>query len=108
MQEPGNGGDWSRGRDALTNQYAPDSGAATTAHPGSSQRFGVGRVLGTGFAVWFRNLIPFLLITALFNAPPWIWAASVVHGDQTLETLRAASQALQIARFLTIPLNVFV
>jgi uncharacterized membrane protein len=68
----------------------------------------VGRVLGTGFAVWFRNLIPFLMITTLFHAPPWIWAVSVAHGEQTLETLRAAGQAFLIATALTIPLNVFV
>lgn len=79
-----------------------------TGEPEARQRFGVGRVLGTGFAVWFRNLIPFLVITALFYAPPWIWAVSVVHGEQTVGTLQAAAQAFLIASLLTIPLNVFV
>ena len=77
-------------------------------HPDASQSFGVGRVLQTGFAVWFRNLIPFLLITALFYALPWIWAVSVVHGEHTVKTLAAAYQAFAIATLLTIPLNVFV
>lgn len=106
--EDGGGRVWSRGRDALASQYASRGRAATTKHPGASQTFGVGRVLGTGFVVWFRNLTPFLLITALFYAPPWIWAVSVVHGEQTVKTLHAATQAFTIATFLTIPLNVFV
>jgi hypothetical protein len=72
------------------------------------QSFRVGKVLGTGCAVWGRNLVPFLLITALFYAPPWIWAATVVHGEHTLETVRSASKALVLATYLTIPLNVFV
>ncbi|HEY0480051.1 MAG TPA: hypothetical protein VGD37_21170 [Kofleriaceae bacterium] len=65
-------------------------------------------MLSTGCAVWGRNLVPFLLITALFYAPPWIWAATAVHGEHTLETVRSASKALVIATYLTIPLNVFV
>ena len=39
--------------------------------------FGVGNVLATGFRVWFRNIIPFLVITALFYVPLSLWTASV-------------------------------
>ncbi|HEX3479530.1 MAG TPA: hypothetical protein VHT91_31120 [Kofleriaceae bacterium] len=71
-------------------------------------KFGVGNVLAIGFRIWLRNLVPFLLITGLFYAVPWIWAASVVHGEPTLESLPLAASALGIATMLAIPLNVLV
>jgi len=110
MNEPGDEGDrgWSRGRDALASDYASLRRAETADRIATGPSFGVGRVLATGFAVWFRNLIPFLLITALFYAPPWIWAVSVLHGAPTTATLLAANHAFLTATFLTIPLNVFV
>lgn len=71
--------------------------------------FGIGNVLGTGFRVWLRNLIPFLLITGLFHAPPWLWALSAVHGsDGTSESLLHAAQVVQWASYLNLPLGVFV
>lgn len=111
MHETGDGGEraWSRGRDALTSDeasYDRAAGTGRTAPPG--QAFGVGRVLATSFAVWFRNLLPFLLITVLFYAPPWIWGMSLVYGEQTPETLHAASESLEFVILLTVPLNVFV
>lgn len=72
-------------------------------------RFGIGNVLGAGFRVWFRNLIPFLLITGLFYAPPWLWALSAVHGgDGTPESVLHAAHVVQWASYLTLPLDVFV
>jgi len=70
--------------------------------------FGVGNVMGTGFRVWFRNLIPFLLITAIFYAPPWLWAASALQADPTPENLRHVSIVFISASMLTWPLNIFV
>lgn len=70
--------------------------------------FGVGNVLATGFRVWFRNIIPFLLITGLFYAAPWIWVGTVVHGDPTPENLRHATSVFGIATALTWPINIFV
>lgn len=65
------------------------------------ERFSLGKVIGTGFRVWFRNLVPFLLITAFIYAPFLIWALSIVHGDASdeqrsanLETLASASVGL--------------
>lgn len=70
--------------------------------------FGVGNVLATGFRVWFRNIVPFLLITGLFYAVPWIWAGIAAHGDPTPENLKHATFAFGLAAILTIPLNVLV
>lgn len=50
-------------------------------------QFSVGKVLGTGFGIWFKNLIPFLLITTLIFVPLILWGLSIVHGDQEIETL---------------------
>lgn len=47
--------------------------------------FSVGRVLGTGFRIWFKNLIPFLLITLLIYVPLILWGYSIVHAEQELD-----------------------
>jgi hypothetical protein len=70
--------------------------------------FGVGNVLGTGFRVWFRNLIPFLLITAIFYAPPWLWAASALSSAPTVENLEHVTRVFGVVTVLTVFLNVFV
>jgi hypothetical protein len=70
--------------------------------------FSAGNVFTTGFRVWFRNLVPFLLITAMFYALPWIWAGALAHATPTPENLHAAVQSLTIATWLTLPINVFV
>src|SRR5258705_6957206 len=73
-----------------------------------NRTFGDGNVLATGFRVWFRNIIPFLLITGLFYALPWIWVGTLVYGEPTLENLQSAARAFSIAAVLTIPLNILV
>lgn len=70
--------------------------------------FGVGNVLATGFRIWFRNLIPFLLITALLYAPPWIWVAILTHGEPTAANLQAASRGVVVALALGLPLGTLV
>jgi hypothetical protein len=70
--------------------------------------FGVGNILGTGFRVWFRNLVPFLLITAIFYAPPWIWAAIALQVQPTLENLQHVTWVFNIVTVLIMLLNVFV
>ena len=70
--------------------------------------FGVGNVMGTGFRVWFRNLIPFLLITAIFYALPWLWAASALNAEPTPENLRHASIVFGVVSLLSVFLNAFV
>lgn len=71
-------------------------------------KFGVGNVLAMGFRVWLRNLLPFLLITALFYAAPWIWAGILVHAEPTLDNLSRASAAFGIAALIGLALNVLV
>ena len=97
---------------AATDAAATSPTAATrlaVPHPAAAgRRFTVGKVLRTGCAVWVRNIVPFLLITALFYAPPWIWAASVANGEHTREALASANQVFDIATYLTMLLNVFV
>ena len=42
-----------------------------------NENFGVGAVMGTSFRVFARNLIPFLLIASVLNAPIIVWTMSV-------------------------------
>ncbi|HEX3765965.1 MAG TPA: hypothetical protein VHW23_45025 [Kofleriaceae bacterium] len=70
--------------------------------------FGVGNVLATGFRVWLRNLVPFLLLTGLFYAAPWFWVWSIVHGEPTPENFQHAASAFQIAAALTFALGILV
>lgn len=70
--------------------------------------FGVGNVLATGFKVWWRNLVPFLLITALFCAAPWIWVGSLVYGEPSLDNLQRTTAAFGIATLIGLAVNVFV
>lgn len=72
-------------------------------------RFSIGSVLGNGFRIWFKNLIPFLIITMLIYAPLLIWGITLVQGEpelfshgQKLDTFAKASLAI-------VPLsNIFV
>jgi uncharacterized membrane protein len=52
------------------------------------ERFGLGKVMGTGFRVWLRNLVPFLLITTVIYVPYVIWVVLTVQGEPTYEELR--------------------
>jgi hypothetical protein len=73
------------------------------------KRFSLGRVLGTGFRVWLRNLVPFLLITTIIYAPFLIWALSIVHGDATIQTRSADLERLASASVVLVPLlNILV
>lgn len=68
--------------------------------------FGVGSVLGTGIRVWIRNLIPFLLITALCDALPWLWIGISFHRMSSPEEFaRAGASGLALAWVLGALLN---
>jgi hypothetical protein len=71
-------------------------------------KFGVGNVLATGFRVWLRNLVPFLLITTVFYAAPWIWVGTLVYGEPTRINLQHASDAFEIAPMIGLAFNVLV
>jgi hypothetical protein len=45
-----------------------------------NERFGIGKVIGTGFGVWIKNIIPFLLLTTLVFAPLFAYLLGVVNG----------------------------
>jgi hypothetical protein len=73
--------------------------------------FGVGRVLGMGFKIWARNLIPFTVLAVLIYSPMVIWSAmlasnplahidSLLHWDLYLGLFSFASN-VAIAAVLT-------
>ena len=50
------------------------------------EKFSIGRVLGSGFGIWFKNIIPFTAITLLLFSPVIIWSAVIfsnpfAHGE---------------------------
>ncbi len=73
-----------------------------------NEHFSVGTVLGTGFRVWLRNIIPFTLITAVIYAPLIIWAVTAVSGEMTLDRVGGAVHWETYGGALSLLLNVFV
>ncbi len=45
--------------------------------------FTIGNALGTTFRVWFRNFIPFTILSAVIHLPIGIWLATMLHGSLT-------------------------
>jgi uncharacterized membrane protein len=70
--------------------------------------FGIGNVLASGFRIWARNFVPFMLITALIYAPILIWGISSVQGEITPERFLSVATMLQYVGGLTFLLNVLV
>lgn len=71
--------------------------------------FSVGRVLGTGFGIWFKNLLPFLLITTLIYVPLILWGLSIVHAEQDIELWGKAFDRFAKLSVVLIPLlNILV
>lgn len=70
--------------------------------------FGVGNVLATGFRIWFKNVVPFLLITALLYAPLWLWALSATLGEPSVENLRHLNVVLTSVAGLSWLINTLV
>jgi hypothetical protein len=68
--------------------------------------FSVGNVLGTAFRIWFKNFIPFMLITALIFTPVIIWSVSSVQGEMTLEKLEGFAQTQARVGSLALLLNI--
>jgi len=60
------------------------------------ERFSLGKVLGTGFRMWFRNLVPFLLITTIIYAPYAIWVVVTVQGQPSPAELKQIGWATMI------------
>jgi len=70
--------------------------------------FGVGNVLATGFRIWIKNFIPFMLITALIYSPVLIWGISGVQGEMTLDRIESVSKMQLGIAGLTVLLNILV
>jgi len=70
--------------------------------------FGVGNVLGTGFRIWMKNFVPFMVITALIYSPVLIWGISSVQGEMTIDRFLSVAKTMQYIGGLTILLNVLV
>lgn len=60
------------------------------------EEFTIGRVLSTGFKVWLKNIIPFLLITTVIYSPLVIWGVTAVQGELTFAKLE---RIIQFSRF---------
>lgn len=72
------------------------------------EEFTIGNVLSTGLKVWFKNLIPFLLITVVIYSPLIIWGVVSVQGDLNLEKLHRIVQFSRYSALLVLVLNCFV
>lgn len=72
------------------------------------EEFTVGRVLSTGFKIWLKNLIPFLLITVVIYSPLLIWGVLTVQGELTLAKLERIVRFSQFSALLVLVLNSFV
>jgi hypothetical protein len=71
--------------------------------------FGIGNVLATGFRIWFKNFVPFMLITALICSPVLIWIGSSAIGEiTTQERLEALINSLRYGGMLMHLLNIVV
>jgi hypothetical protein len=70
--------------------------------------FGVGNVLGSGFRIWMKNFVPFMVITALIYSPVLIWGISSVQGEMNIDRFLSAVKTMQYVGGLTILLNVLV
>jgi hypothetical protein len=70
--------------------------------------FGIGKVLATGFRIWARNFLPFILLTALIFSPLWIWGISTVQGEFDQEHLEAVVRFEKYSFPLMLLLNILV
>ena len=63
--------------------------------------FGVGEVIGDTFSIWFRNLIPFYVLTVIVHAPLIIYAAAILYGDLSwLDAEMKSQEMLEIRKEL--------
>jgi len=70
--------------------------------------FSVGAVLGTGFRIWFKNLIPFLVITTLIYAPLIIWGIASVQGPLDLDNIERLVRFERWSLVIAVFVNVLV
>lgn len=73
-----------------------------------STQFGIGNVLVTGFRIWTRNFVPFLLITILIHAPVAAWGMYSVQGGLDDARWRQIIAFLQISPLVVQLINILV
>ncbi len=65
------------------------------------KEFRAGDVLNRSFSVWFKNLVPFSILTLLVYSPLVIYTLAVVSGDMTLSRVQTWSMVTSLgASFL--------
>jgi hypothetical protein len=70
-----------------------------------NEQFSLGKVLGTTFRVWVRNLVPFVLLTAVVYLPLIIYTTTVVKGGVTLDNYGAVITHQRYLIAFIFPLN---
>lgn len=70
--------------------------------------FGIGNVLASGFRIWARNFVPFMLITALIYAPILIWGISTIQGQLDDDQVLAIVRFEKYSPILVLLLNILV
>lgn len=68
--------------------------------------FSVGNVLSTGFRIWTKNFVPFLLIAALIYSPVLIWGIGSVQGEMDLDKFLSVAKTLQRIGIFSTLLNI--
>jgi hypothetical protein len=70
--------------------------------------FGIATVLATGFRIWAKNVIPFLVITAVIYAPVLLWNIYALQGEMTQAHLIQLVDIITYSSLLMILLTVLV
>lgn len=70
--------------------------------------FSVGNALGTSLRVWFRNLIPFTLLTVVIHLPMWIWLWTILGGDPTMAKADQLQAYGRYGTWIGLLLNMFL
>ena len=70
--------------------------------------FRVWQIIGTSFRVWFRNFIPFTLLSALIHLPLWIWLWRIFGHPPTAETLAEIERYNRFAWLASLAVNLFL
>lgn len=67
--------------------------------------FSIGNVLATGFRIWTRNFLPFMVMTALIYSPVIIWNVVAIQDEMTAERLHHLRMVTGYSSLLYVFLN---
>jgi hypothetical protein len=70
--------------------------------------FGIGNVLATGFRIWVRNFVPFIVITVLLYAPAILWSIAILQRDTSVWGVEDTLSALRYCSWLMMLLNLLI